>query len=117
MIHIKWNFFFMNIRSKAGESRMLSANIIRWHFEECHGFYCVCFSVCLSCVVANADCTLRAVIFYCELGVCSLVCLSCVIANYFLRATEKPVLSGHSKNRQNKDLNDKWKLNEGQKYC
>ena len=21
------------------------------------------------------------------------------------------------KNRQNKDLNDKWKLNEGQKYC
>ena len=78
---------------------MLSANIIRWHFEECYCFYCVCLSVYLSCVVANADGTLRAVIFYCELGVCSLVCLSCVIANAdgLLRATEKPVLSGHSK--------------------
>ena len=23
----------------------------------------------------------------------------------------------HCKNRQNKDLNDRWKLNEGRKYC
>ena len=58
VIHMKCNSFM----SKAGESRMLSANIIRWHFEEWHCFYCVCFSVCPSCVVANADGTLRAVI-------------------------------------------------------
>ena len=31
--------------------------------------------------------------------------------------TVKPVLSDHSKNRQNKDLNDKWYNNEGRKYC
>ena len=64
--------------------------------------------MCPSCVVANADGTLRAVIFYCELGVCSLVCLSCVIADAdgFLRATEKPCLKRPLKNRQNKDLNE-----------
>ena len=27
------------------------------------------------------------------------------------------MLNCHSKNRQNKDLIDKWELNEGQKYC
>ena len=31
--------------------------------------------------------------------------------------TIKPVLSGNSKKRQNKDLNDIWLLNEGRKYC
>ena len=35
----------------------------------------------------------------------------------FLDHTVKPVLSGHSKNRQDNDLNDKWQLNEGRKYC
>ena len=29
----------------------------------------------------------------------------------------KTCLKRPLKNRQNKDLNDKWKLNEGQKYC
>ena len=29
----------------------------------------------------------------------------------------KPVQNGHSKIEKNKDLNDNWKLNEGQKYC
>ena len=31
--------------------------------------------------------------------------------------TVQSVLNGHSKKRQSKGLNDKWKLNEGQKYC
>ena len=31
--------------------------------------------------------------------------------------TVKPVQNSHSKNRPNKDLNDKWSLNEGIKYC
>ena len=31
--------------------------------------------------------------------------------------TVKPVLSGHSKNKQTKGLNEKWLLNKGQKYC
>ena len=29
----------------------------------------------------------------------------------------KTCLKQPLKNRQNKDLNDKWQLNEGQKYC
>ena len=31
--------------------------------------------------------------------------------------TVKPVLRGHSKNRQNKDFHDNCQLNEGRKYC
>ena len=33
------------------------------------------------------------------------------------KPTIKPVISGHAKNRQNKDLIDRWYLNEGRKYC
>ena len=41
------------------------------------------------------------------------------IYNYLPRKkyTVNPVLSGPLKNRQNKDFNVKWQLNEGRKYC
>ena len=35
-------------------------------------------------------------------------CVKVTLVRAMLKSTVNPVLSGHSKNRQNKDLNDKW---------
>ena len=44
--------------------------------------------------------------------------LLCIYFYYILHFIYgKTCLKRPLKNRQNKDLNDKWKLNEGRKYC